>query len=100
MRVGMSAHLRIVTYRNPSALMLPIEALGRNGGESVVRVLDEASGELLERTVELGLATLEKVEVTGGLQAGETVALGGELMRRPQCCARRYRRRPFVPGAA
>ena len=77
MRAGMSAHLRIVTYRNPSALMIPIEALGGSGEASVVRVLDEASGELQERTVELGLATLEKVEVTGGLQAGEIVALGG-----------------------
>ena len=77
MRAGMSAHLRIVTYRNPSALMIPIQALGGSGDAPVVRVLDEASGELLERTVELGLATLEKVEVTGGLQAGEIVAFGG-----------------------
>ena len=98
MRAGMSAHLRIVTYRNPSALMIPIEALDGRGEATVVRVLDEASGELLERTVELGLATLEKVEVTGGLQAGEIVALRRELMRRPQCCARRYRSRPFMPG--
>ena len=61
LRIGMSAHLHIVTYRNPSALMVPIEAVGESGGASVVRVLDEATGEVHERAVEVGLTTLNKI---------------------------------------
>ncbi len=77
LRIGMSAHLHIVTYRNPSALMVPIEAVGEHGGVSVVRVLDEATGEVRERAVEVGLTALSKIEVTGGLEAGEIVVLDG-----------------------
>ena len=77
LRIGMSAHLHIVTYRNPSALMVPIEAVGESGGGSVVRVLDEATGEVRTRVVEVGLTTLSKIEVTGGLEAGEIVVLSG-----------------------
>ena len=77
LRSGMSAHLRIVTYHNPSAVMLPIEAVFAAGGRSQVRVLDEASGEVRERAVQTGLTTLDAVEVTGGLEAGEVVVLSG-----------------------
>ena len=77
LRIGMSAHLRIVTYSNPTALMVPIEAVGESGGASVVRVLDEATGEVQTRVVEVGLTTLSKIEVTGGLEAGEIVVLSG-----------------------
>ena len=77
LRIGMSAHLHIVTYRNPSALMVPIEAVGESGGTSVVRFLDEATGEVRTRAVEVGLTTLDKIEVTAGLKAGEMVVLGG-----------------------
>ena len=77
LRIGMSAHLHIVTYSNPSALMVPIEAVAESGGASVVRVLDEATGEVRERTVQVGLSTLGEVEVTSGLEAGEIVVLSG-----------------------
>ena len=77
LRSGMSAHLRIVTYRNPSAMMLPLEAVLAAGGRSQVRVLDEASGEVRERAVQTGLTTLDAVEVTGGIEAGEVVVLSG-----------------------
>lgn len=77
LRTGMTVHLRIVTYRNPSALMVPIEAVRVGGGTSRLRVLDEASGEVHEREVEIGLTTLSAVEVTGGLEAGEAVVLSG-----------------------
>ena len=77
LRIGMSAHLHIVTYSNPSALMVPIEAVGESGGSSVVRVLDEATGEVRERAVDVGLTTLGKIEVTDGLETGEIVVLNG-----------------------
>ena len=77
LRIGMSAHLHIVTYSNPSALMVPIEAVGENRGSSVVRVLDEATGEVRERAVDVGLTTLGKIEVTDGLETGEIVVLNG-----------------------
>ena len=77
LRIGMSAHLHIVTYRNPSALMVPIVAVGESGGASVVRVLDEATGKVHERAVEVGLTTLNKIQVRSGLKAGEMVVLDG-----------------------
>ena len=77
LRLGMSAQLHVVTYRNPSALMVPIGAVGENGGATTVRVLDEATGEVGTRAVEVGLTTLDRIEVTSGLKAGDRVVLDG-----------------------
>ncbi len=73
-RVGMSAFVTVVVHARPDALLVPLTAIGRSAdGAPALRVRDPATGEVSERTVETGLTTLDSVEVTGGLDAGEIV---------------------------
>ena len=76
LRVGMSAHVTIVVYRNPAALLVPITAVERSDGEAWLRVVD-GNGDPERRRVELGLTTLDSVEVVAGLSAGDEVVLPG-----------------------
>ena len=77
LRPGMSAKLRIVTYDNPKALLVPLEAVRRRGGKHWLRVLDPASGEVEDREVGIGPTTLRRVEIASGLKPGEQVVLSG-----------------------
>jgi HlyD family secretion protein len=100
-RTGMSANVEILGERRADTLSIPLEALQRREGQTVVyrmkSALDEKtigkareglSGrskfvwlsenwqEYFEAVpVEAGIATLERVEVLAGLQAGDQVAL-------------------------
>ena len=74
-RSGMSAQLSIVTYSNPKALLVPIDAVASRGGTHRLRVLDPATGEVQEREVEIGPTTRNSVEIRAGLDAGETILL-------------------------
>ena len=79
LRAGMSAHVTIVVLDRPAALLIPIEAVEQRDGGMWVRVLDRATeGEgaaVEERAVELGLTTLDSVEVVEGIEAGEEIVL-------------------------
>ena len=77
LRAGMSGQLRIVTYSNPKALLVPIDAVQSRGGTHRLRVVDGRTGEPQERTVEIGPTTRDSVEITAGLKAGETIVLPG-----------------------
>jgi RND family efflux transporter MFP subunit len=100
-RTGMSANVEILGTRRDDTLSIPLEALQRSEGETVVyrlkstltpkeigKARDALDGrskfvwlsenwkdyfELVE--VEAGVATLERVEVLAGLSAGDQVAL-------------------------
>ena len=100
-RTGMSANVEILGERRGNALSIPLEALQRREGQTVVyrlkpnleaKKIDEAREELEGRskfvwlsenwkeyfepvTVKGGIATLERVEVVAGLRAGDQVAL-------------------------
>lgn len=74
-RVGMSAHVAVVVYERPAALLVPIGAVERSGGEAWLRVVDRNGGAPARRTVALGITTLDSVEVTEGLAAGEEIVL-------------------------
>ena len=76
LRVGMSAHVTIVIYNNPQAIMVPLESVRQFGNTARIRVLDP-SGNIEERTVETGLTTLDSVEVLHGLDVGEQIVLSG-----------------------
>ncbi len=73
LRVGMSAYVTIVVYHRPAVLMVPIGAVGQSGGEAWLRVL--AGGVAERRKVELGLTTIDSVEVVKGLSPGDKVVL-------------------------
>ena len=72
-RIGMSGQLRIVTWSNPKALLVPIDAVASGGGKHRLRVLDPATGETQQREVEIGPTTRSSVEIRAGLEAGETI---------------------------
>ena len=77
LRAGMSARLRIVTYSNPKALLVPLDAVRSRGGKHRLRVVDPATGETEEREVETGPTTRDSVEIRAGLEAGETILAPG-----------------------
>ena len=100
-RTGMSANVEILGERRASALSVPLEALQRREGQTVVyrmkagldpKRIDEAREALDGRSkfvwlsenwkdyfepvaVNAGIATLERVEITSGLRPGDQVAL-------------------------
>ena len=75
LRVGMSAYVTIVVHHRPAALMVPIDAVVQGGGsEAWLRVLADGGG-VERRAVELGLTTLDSVEVVKGLSPGDKVVL-------------------------
>ena len=73
LRPGMSCRIEIVVYRNPNAVLVPVDAVRRRGGEDSVTVWNEAAGERERRTVTAGETTLREVEIVAGLAAGEQV---------------------------
>lgn len=72
-RVGMSADLEIQVHDNPEALLAPLPLVRVVGGKSLVRVVD-GSGRIEEREVRTGMTTMDAVEITSGVQAGERLA--------------------------
>ncbi len=77
LRAGMSARIRIVTYSNPKALLVPIGAVQSRGGVHRLRVVDPGTGEAGEREVEIGPTTRNSVEIRAGLEPGETILVPG-----------------------
>jgi len=74
-RVGMTAHVTIITYQNPDALLVPLSAVEQLNGQASLSVLDGAEGTIQKRPVRLGLTTLDSVEVLDGLAPGDRVVL-------------------------
>ena len=74
LRVGMSAYVTIVVHHRPAALMVPIGAVEQGNGKAWLRVLADGGG-AERRAVELGLTTLDSVEVVKGLSPGDKVVL-------------------------
>jgi HlyD family secretion protein len=100
-RTGMSANVEILGEKRANALSIPLEALQRRDGQTVVyrlkgglpaKQVDKAREALNGRSkfvwlsenwkgyfepvpVNAGIATLERVEITSGLRPGDQVAL-------------------------
>ncbi len=77
LRVGMSAHVTIVIYDRPEALLIPIAAVQQRNNKTWVQVVDKGTGNIEQRSVELGLTTLDSVEIVNGVHEGEEVVLSG-----------------------
>ncbi len=73
LRVGMTAYVQILIQSRPEALLIPLSAVEQDGEANWVRVLDPDTGAVERRNVALGLTTLDSVEVTSGLAAGEEI---------------------------
>lgn len=75
---GMYATVTVVLEERKDTLSLPVLALS---GGSVFRF--GPGGVLEQRTVKVGLATAERVEVLDGLREGDVVVVGGRAELRP-----------------
>jgi HlyD family secretion protein len=72
---GMTANCDILTNHKENVLLMPYRALQEKDGRKFVRVIS-ASGQLAEKTVEVGLRGDEgEIEVISGLAAGEKVVV-------------------------
>ena len=82
LREDMTLSIETITGERSAALVLPLRAvrsMATAGGEERATVLLLAEGRAVERSVKLGLRTLDQVEVTHGLAAGDTVLLDADL---------------------
>lgn len=74
-RLGMSATLAIATYTNPDALMVPLRAVQNTREGKFVHVIKEGQKEPVRTAVETGVTTIDSIEVTQGLVAGEKLMI-------------------------
>jgi len=79
---GMYAETRIQLQQKNDALILPAQAVVENGDQSYVLLVDRTN-HLEKRNVTLGIETSNRVEITGGLQAGDKVIAAGQTGYQP-----------------
>lgn len=79
LREDMTLSVEVETARVEGARVLPLAALRAPGADGSATVLVVDAGRAKERSVRLGLRTLEAVEVIEGLAEGDQVLLGGAL---------------------
>lgn len=72
-RIGMTANLSIVAYRNPAALVVPPEAVQGAGLGSFVMIKDSPGAKPRKARVILGQVGPGGVEVLSGVRAGDRV---------------------------
>lgn len=77
LREDMTLSVEVETARRESALVVPVDALRGDPLAATAVVLVESDGRVEQRTVRLGLRTLDAVEVLEGLRAGDTVLRAG-----------------------
>ena len=73
LKLGMSVDARIVTRDRADALLVPIAAVTLDGERASVRVPDPGTGAARVVDVETGATTVDRVEITRGLAAGDKV---------------------------
>ncbi len=79
LREDMTLSVEVVTGQRASARVLPLRALRPGATDQQATVLVIEDGVARERALRLGLRNLEQVEVTSGLQDGDTVVLDANV---------------------
>lgn len=74
--LGTSASVDVTGGSAQNAVLVPLEALNKNGDQYIVYVLE--NGVPTERVVEIGIQDTLYAEVLSGLEAGETVVTEGQ----------------------
>ncbi|SDH22801.1 efflux RND transporter periplasmic adaptor subunit [Roseospirillum parvum] len=74
LRIDMTAQVSIVLARAEAAVLVPASALLHDGGQPLVKVLG-ADGSIAARSVEVGINTNIRAQITDGLSPGERVVL-------------------------
>ncbi len=77
LKPGMFARVRLILAERDNALVVPEEAIVPQGGKTTVwKVVD---GKAIRTEVKTGVRRAAKVEITQGLQAGDTVVTAGQV---------------------
>lgn len=97
LREDMTLSVEVETARREGALVLPLAALRAPAADGAPTVLVSQDGYARERSVQLGLRTLQAFEVVDGLAEGEQVLLGAALQAGQRV---RVREITWQPGAA
>lgn len=74
---NMIAVVKVVSYKNQNALVVPIGLVQESDGEKIVYVADKASKKAVKRVVSLGKIYNGKAEITSGLKAGDLLITAG-----------------------
>jgi HlyD family secretion protein len=74
LKPGMNVSVRIVVAQAEDALLVPLDAVTRDGEDATVTVVEDSGAET-ERPVELGLTNNESAQIVKGLKEGENVLL-------------------------
>jgi multidrug efflux pump subunit AcrA (membrane-fusion protein) len=82
LRPGMAVRVRLLVEQLPDAILLPQEAVVRQGTRYVVYVLDE-QGHAQPRPLTLGEFFVDGVRVESGVAAGERVVVSGQQKLQP-----------------
>lgn len=78
-RPGMIAAIKIISEQKKELTVIPVEAVLHDfNNQSYVYVVDESANKAFKRTVSLGKAINDKIEVISGLYENETVVSGGQ----------------------
>jgi membrane fusion protein (multidrug efflux system) len=83
---GMAVRVRLVVAELAGAIVLPQEAIVRQGSKHIVYVLG-AKNEAEQREVTLGEFFVDGVHVASGVAAGDTVVVAGQQKLRPGAAA-------------
>jgi multidrug efflux pump subunit AcrA (membrane-fusion protein) len=81
LRLGMSAELRVIVYRNPDALVIPHEAVAGDGDSWYVRRLEPATGRVSDVPITLGRSLPDGLEVLEGLNENDQILRDPEAAR-------------------
>jgi membrane fusion protein, multidrug efflux system len=79
---GMAVRVRLLVDELPDAILLPQEAIVRQGTKYVVYTVDAANA-AQPHEVQLGEFFVDGVHVTSGVAAGESVVVGGQAKLQP-----------------
>jgi len=80
MRVGMSAQVSVTIAQSANVIAVPAAAVAGSSGTYVVQVVD-ASGQVQDVNVDVGLVTSSYIEITSGLAEGQRVVIGTSTSR-------------------
>lgn len=96
-RSGMNTTIDFIESSKEDILILPVEAVYRNGDESFVLIKKEGQEEFIQQPVEVGIADDKNIEIISGAGENDTVVLKNKKFVLPKSSTGSS---PFTPFSA
>ncbi len=93
-RSGMTADISIIQTEKKNVMTLPLSAVSRENGRSLVTVVDEKTGRRMARQVTTGITDDSIIEIVSGLSSGDSVCMASDNLVIP---ASKNLDSPFLP---